>query len=416
MKTSLMEEVLQRENLWKALRRVESNKGAPGVDGMKVYELKAYLKSEWLRIKEELLRGMYQPKPVRRVEIPKSNGDKRKLGIPTVVDRFIQQAICQELTKKWDKTFSKGSYGFRPNRSPHQAISKAQEYIKSGKRWVVDIDLEKFFDRANHDILMSLIAKRMPDKKVLKLIRSFLNAGVMENGIYAVSREGTPQGGPLSPLLSNILLDELDKELEKRGHDFVRYADDCNIYVSSRVAGKRVMESITKFLEKRLKLKVNERKSSVDRPWKRKFLGFTVTYRGGIRLKVAAESAKQFKHRIKKISRRIRGISLSKVIEEINKYLRGWAGYYKFAQVKSMFKEFDRWIRRRIRAMIWKQWGRRGYRELTKRGVTRQLSWNTSKSAHGPWRLSNSPALTIALPIAHFDKLGLLQLKKLVIT
>lgn len=413
MESSLIEEVVQRDNIWKALKRVEENKGAPGIDGMKVEALNPYLKREWGRIKQELLSGTYQPKPVRYVEIPKSSGGKRGLGIPSVVDRFIQQAISQVLSEECDKTFSKSSYGFRPNRSAHQAVTKAQEYIESGKRWVVDIDLEKFFDWVNHDILMGLIAKRIQDKKLLKLVRSFLNAGVMSNGMYSVKGEGTPQGGPLSPLLSNILLDVLDKELEKRGHDFVRYADDCNIYVSSSTAGKRVMESITRFLEKKLKLKVNAKKSAVARPWKRKFLGFTVVSWKGIRRKVSPEAIKRFKRRIKEISKRTRGISLSKVIESLNKYLKGWAGYYGFAQVKNKFRELDRWIRRRIRAMIWKQWGRRGYRELVKRGVTRQLSWNTSKSAHGPWRLSNSPGLTIALPVSYFDKIGLLQLKNI---
>ncbi len=410
--TSIIEEVVQGNNLERALARVRSNKGAPGIDGMKVNELELYLKREWRRIKVELLSGTYQPKPIRRVEIPKPNGGKRKLGIPTVVDRFIQQSVTQVLSEKLDKTFSEYSYGFRPKRSTRQAVAKAQEYIGNGKRWVVDIDLEKFFDRVNHDILMSLIARRIDDKKLLKLIRSFLTSGIMADGICAVPTEGTPQGGPLSPLLSNIMLDVFDKELEARGHSFVRYADDCNVYVSSKKAAERVMIGVTKFLEKKLKLKVNAEKSSVAKPWKLKFLGFTfISYRG-IRRKVSPISVKRFKQKVKEISRRIRGICIDKVVSDLNKYLRGWSGYYRFAQTKSLFKELDRWIRRRIRAMIWKQWGRRGYRELRKLGVSVRLAWNTSKSAHGPWRLSKSPALSIALPTSYFDKLGLIRLMK----
>ncbi|MCD4780094.1 MAG: group II intron reverse transcriptase/maturase [Candidatus Omnitrophica bacterium] len=405
-----MEEMLKGENLEKALSRVESNKGAAGIDGMKVDELRPYFKREWRRIKAGLLSGTYQPSPVRRVEIPKANGGKRMLGIPTVVDRFVQQAVIQVLSDKWDKTFSEYSYGFRPKRSTHQAVARAQEYIKSGKRWVVDIDLEKFFDRVNHDVLMSLIAKRTQDKMLLKLIRSFLRAGIMTDGLYSVPRNGTPQGGPLAPLLSNIMLDVLDRELVSRGHKFVRYADDCNIYVSSKKAAERVMAGVTKFLGKKLKLKVNVKKSSIEKPWNLKFLGFTFGYYRGIRRMVSPISVKRFKRRVRGISRRIRGISIDKVISEMNRYLRGWMCYYGFAQAKSIFKELDRWIRHRIRAMIWKQWGRRGYRELRKLGVSVRLAWNTAKSAHGPWRLSNSPARTIALPIAYFDKLGLIQL------
>lgn len=408
--SSLMEEMLKGENLEKALSRVESNKGAAGIDGMKVDELRPYFKREWRRIKAGLLSGTYQPSPVRRVEIPKANGGKRMLGIPTVVDRFVQQAVIQVLSDKWDKTFSEYSYGFRPKRSTHQAVARAQEYIKSGKRWVVDIDLEKFFDRVNHDVLMSLIAKRTQDKMLLKLIRSFLRAGIMTDGLYSVPRNGTPQGGPLAPLLSNIMLDVLDRELVSRGHKFVRYADDCNIYVSSKKAAERVMAGVTKFLGKKLKLKVNVKKSSIEKPWNLKFLGFTFGYYRGIRRMVSPISVKRFKRRVRGISRRIRGISIDKVISEMNRYLRGWMCYYGFAQAKSIFKELDRWIRHRIRAMIWKQWGRRGYRELRKLGVSVRLAWNTAKSAHGPWRLSNSPARTIALPIAYFDKLGLIQL------
>ena len=413
---SLMEEVVEKENLWKALKQVRRNGGSPGIDGTTVKELPEYLKENWLRIKGELLTGTYRPSPVKRTEIPKPSGGKRRLGIPTVLDRFIQQALNQVLQKRWDKTFSESSFGFRPNLSAHHAIAKAQRYIQSGSRWVVDIDLEKFFDKVNHDKLMGLVSKRIKDKRVLTLIRGFLNSGVMNKGLFTRTEEGTPQGGPLSPLLSNLMLDELDKELERRGHKFARYADDCNVYVRSKKAGGRVMESVKKFLGNKLKLKVNETKSRVDRPWKIKFLGYTfsLTYKGMVNRKVAAESIKRFKYRVREITRRTRGISLRNMIHDLATYLKGWMGYFGFAEVNSLFKDLDKWIRRRLRSMMWKQWGRRGYKELRKRGISRELAWNTCKSAHGPWRLSHSPALEIALSVSFFVKLGLPQLMNMI--
>jgi len=350
------------------------------------------------------LTGRDIPSPVLRVEIPKPDGGKRGLGIPIVLDRFIQQAVLQVLQKRWDRTFSDNSFGFRPKRSAHQAVLRAQSYIRSGKRWVVDIDLEKFFDRVNHDKLMGLVAKRIKDKRILILIRRYLTSGILEGGLCTLPQEGTPQGGPLSPLLSNLVLDVLDKELEKRGHNFVRYADDCNIYVSSQRAGERVMHSLKKFLGVRLKLKVNESKSAVARPWSRKFLGFTVSSRG-TRCKVSPETVSRFKKKVRELTLKSRGISLRQMIKEVSVYLKGWIGYYKLAEIKSIFYDLDKWIRRRLRARLWKQWKSRGYRELRKRGVDQELAWNTFKSAHGPWRLSHSPALEMALPVSFFDKL-----------
>lgn len=413
--TNLIEQVVERSNLKEALRQVVKNKGCPGVDDMSVKELPAYLVDQWPRIKEELLAGRYGPSAVKVVRIPKASGGERTLGIPTVVDRFIQQSILQVLQKEWDRTFSEHSYGFRPGKSAHQSIAQMQAYVKQGKRWVVDIDLEKFFDRVNHDKLMGLIAKRVEDKRMLKLIRCYLESGSMEGGLYSETKEGTPQGGPLSPLLSNLMLDVLDKELERRGHYFVRYADDCNIYVGSKEAGTRVMSSVKKFLESRLKLKVNQQKSAVGRPWKRKFLGYTVLAMfGKVRRKIAPESIKRFKSRIRKITNKTRGIRIEKMISEMKEYLEGWMGYYRYTQIISIFKELDKWIRRRLRVVMWKQWGRRGYRELVKRGISRRLAWDTSKSAHGPWRLCHSPAIEIALPVTYFNTMGLPQLRNLV--
>jgi len=410
----LMEEIVKRENLKRALQRVRQNKGSPGIDGMTVRKLSGYLKKHWSQIREQLLAGNYQPRPVKRVEIPKPNGGIRKLGIPTVLDRFVQQAIMQVLQKYWDKTFSEHSYGFRPGRSAHQAISRSQQYVEQGYRWVVDIDLEKFFDRVNHDKLMGKLAKRIPDKRLLKIIRAFLNAGVMENGLVSVTTEGAPQGGPLSPLLSNIVLDELDRELERRGHCFVRYADDCNIYVRSERAGHCVMESISKFITRKLKLKVNQSKSKVDRPWRCKFLGFRIIIGKEAKRSIAPKSLSRFKKRVRKLTCYRRGVTIEQMIEKLNRYLIGWRGYFGYCQTPSVLVRLDSWIRRRLRNVYWRRWkrGKRRFAELRKRGINKDLSARTAGSVHGPWRISRSPALSFAFPNAHFNTLGLALLAK----
>ena len=405
----LMEEICQRENLRKALQRVKQNKGSPGVDGMTVKKLPGYLKKHWPQIREQLLAGTYSPEPVKRIEIPKPDGGIRKLGIPTVLDRFIQQAIMQVLQKYWDKTFSEHSYGFRPGRSAHQAISRSQQYVEQGYRWVVDIDLEKFFDRVNHDRLMGKLAKRIPDKRLLKIIRAFLNAGVMENGLVSATREGTPQGGPLSPLLSNIVLDELDRELERRGHRFVRYADDCNIYVRSERAGSRVMESISKFITRKLKLKVNQSKSKVDRPWRCKFLGFRIIAGKETKRGIAPGSLLRFKRRVRKLTCYRRGVTIEQMIARLNRYLVGWRGYFGYCQTPSVLVMLDCWIRRRLRCVYWRRWkrGKKRFAELRRLGIAKDLAARTAGSVHGPWRLSRSPALSFVFPNAHFSSLGL---------
>ena len=405
----LIEEACEKENVKEALRRVKANAGAAGVDGMSVKELPGYLRENWQRLKEQLLTGTYRPQPVRRVEIPKSGGGTRKLGIPTVVDRFVQQAVLQVLQERWDPTFSEYSFGFRPGRSAHQAVAKAQEYIQAGHDWVVDIDLEKFFDRVNHDVLMGRVARRISDKRMLKLIRGFLNSGVMENGLVGPTEEGTPQGGPLSPLLSNLLLDELDRELERRGHRFVRYADDCNIYVKSERAGQRVMEGVKGFLTRKLRLKVNESKSAVARPKDRKFLGFSFTSGEVVKRRIAPQAIKRFKERIRELTRRTRGISIERMIGELRTYMIGWRGYFGFCETPSTLRDLESWTRRRLRCFLWKQWkrGKARFKELRDRGIGMGLAAKTAGSAHGPWRLSNSKALSYALPNAFFDALGL---------
>ncbi len=406
----LMERVVERSNLLAALRRVRSNGGSPGVDGMTVEALPDYLRRKWPQIREQLLVGTYRPQPVRRVKIPKPGGGVRKLGIPTVLDRFIQQALLQVLQQDWDKTFSEQSYGFRPGRSAWQAVAQAQRYLNAGYSWVVDLDLEQFFDRVNHDQLMSRVRKRVSDRRGLRLIDRYLKAGALTSEGWEGTPEGTPQGGPISPLLANLLLDGLDKELESRGHRFVRYADDCNIYVRSVRAGERVMANVTRYLGRRLKLSVNQAKSAVDRPWRRTFLGFSFTWRQPNRLTVSQKALKRFKDEIRRLAQRTRGVSLQVVVRDLREYLVGWHGYFGLAEARSVFKELDSWVRRRLRCYLWKQWGRRGYRELLQRGVSRDLAWNTCKSAHGPWRLSRSPALAFALPGGYFDQLGVPRL------
>jgi RNA-directed DNA polymerase len=408
----LMEEVCERKNCEQALARVKSNKGSAGIDGMTVEELPAYLTKHWPTIREQLLSGTYKPQPVKRVEIPKPDGGIRQLGIPTVLDRFIQQAVMQVLQRRWDPTFSEHSYGFRPGRSAHQAVTKAQQYIAEGYGWVVDLDLEKFFDRVNHDKLMAKLAQRISDKRLLKLIRAFLRAGVMEGGLVSPVDEGTPQGGPLSPLLSNIVLDELDQELEQRGHRFVRYADDCNIYVRSQRAGERVMKSVSEFITRKLKLKVNEQKSAVSQPSKRKFLGFSFTWHREPKRRIAPKAIARFKQRVRELTRRTRGVRAETMVAQLSRYLTGWRGYFRFCQTPTVLRKLEEWTRRRLRSVIWKQWkqSRARFAELTKRGVGKELAAQTAGSAHGPWRLSNSPALTIALPNAYFLSLGLTPL------
>ncbi len=406
----VMEEVCERENLKRALRRVKSNKGSPGIDGMTVEELPGYLKQHWLAIREQLLSGTYKPQPVKRVEIPKPDGGVRKLGIPTVLDRFIQQAGMQVLQSRWDRTFSEHSHGFRPGRSAHQAVRKAQQYVREGRRWVVDLDLEKFFDRVNHDRLMKAVSLRIADKRMLRLIGAFLKAGVMEDGLVSPVDEGTPQGGPLSPLLSNLVLDELDRELERRGHRFVRYADDCNIYVRSGGAGRRVMRSVTRFISKRLKLKVNESKSAVARTAERKFLGFSISNAREPKRRIAPKALLRCKQKIRELTRRTRGISVQQMVRELASYLRGWKSYFGFCETPSVLQGLDEWIRRRLRSMIWTQWKRRRARRLQAHGVGRELAIQTALSRHGPWRLANSPALNRAFSTAYFDSLGVPRL------
>jgi RNA-directed DNA polymerase len=405
----LMEEVCERENLKEALRQVKANKGSSGVDGMTVVALTDYLRQHWPAIREQLLNGTYEPKPVRRVEIPKPDGGVRKLGIPTVLDRFIQQAVMQVLQRRWDRTFSDHSYGFRPGRSAHQAVAQAQQYIAQGHGWCVDLDLEKFFDRVNHDKLMGQIAQRVEDKRLLKLIRAFLNAGVMENGLVSPSVEGTPQGGPLSPLLSNLVLDEFDRELERRGLRFARYADDCNIYVRSERAGQRVMKSITRFITKRLRLKVNETKSAVARPQERKFLGFS--FSGGPQVKrvIAPKALDRFKHRIREVTRRAKGVSIETTMAELAPYLRGWRGYFGFCETPEVLIGLTRWVRLRLRSALWRQWKtpRRRRAALLQLGVRPRLANNTAGSGFGPWYLARAKALSVGLSNAYFKSLGL---------
>lgn len=409
----MMETVARGGNMQKALLRVERNKGSAGADNMSVGELRSYLKEQWPRIKGELLNGRYKPQPVLRVEIPKQNGGVRQLGIPTVVDRLIQQALHQVLSPIFDVEFSESSYGFRQGRKAHSAVKQAQKYVAQGKRWVVDIDLEKFFDRVNHDMLMARVARKIKDKRILRLIRHYLQAGIMNEGLIRASWEGTPQGGPLSPLLSNIFLDDLDKELERRGHKFCRYADDCNIYVGSKKAGESVMASVTKFLEKRLKLKVNRKKSAVDRPWKRKFLSYSMTSEKQPRLKAASEAVRRLKGTLKGIFRKGRGRNIGRLIEEdLNPLLRGWANYFCLSEVKRIFEEIDEWIRRKLRCIIWRRWKRPWTRmtNLIKRGLNEERARMSAFNGRGPWWNSGASHMNCAFSKIYFDKCGLVKL------
>jgi RNA-directed DNA polymerase len=379
---------------------------------MRVEELPGYLEQHWPAIREQRLGGTYQPQAVRRVEIEKPDGGVRKLGIPTVLDRLIQQAVMQVLQRRWDPTFSEHSHGFRPKRSAHQAVAKAQQDIAEGNRWVVDLDLEKFFDRVNHDKRMAAMARRVSEKRMLQLIRAFLESGVRENGLVSPVEEGTPQGGPLSPLLSNLVLDELDRELERRHHRFARYADDCNIYVGSERAGKRVMQSVTGFLERRLQLKVNENKSAVARPQERKFLGFSFTGGKEPKRRIAPKALDRGKQKIRELTRRTRGISVEQMTKELATYLGGWKSYFGFCQTPSVWRRLEEWMRHRLRSMIWKQ-GQRGtvrFRKLRQRNIGVALAAQAAGSVHGPWRVAGSPALQAAFPVAYFDALGLPRL------
>ncbi|WP_205694297.1 group II intron reverse transcriptase/maturase [Clostridium manihotivorum] len=408
-----LERILSKDNMNLALKRVISNKGSHGVDGMTVYELKQFLKTNWISIRESILNGEYRPMPVRRVEIPKPNGGTRLLGIPTVLDRLIQQAIAQELNSIYDRRFSESSFGFRPQRGAKDAIKKAEQYINDGYRWVVDMDLEKFFDKVNHDILMHKLSRSIKDKRVLSLIRKYLQSGIMINGVVVRNEEGTPQGGPLSPLLSNIMLDELDKELEMRGHKFCRYMDDCNIYVKSERAGKRVMENITNFIEGKLKLKVNRDKSAVDRPWKRKFLGFTLNLMfGKAYSSISKQSLKRYKDKIREVLSRSKPITLEQRIEKLNQINIGWINYYGIAKCKGIVEHLDIWIRKRLRMCIWKQWKkvRTRYKNLKKLGLEHYEAIKFANTRKGYWRVANSAILNTTLTNKFFSDLGLKSL------
>ena len=412
----LLEQVLERENLFAALKRVKSNRGAPGIDGMTVFQLPEYLKESWPAIREALLAGTYKPTAVRRVEIPKPGGGVRLLGIPTALDRLIQQALAQVLSQLFDPTFSESSYGFRPKRSAHQAVRKAQAFIQEGRRFVVDMDLAQFFDRVNHDILMARVARKVKDKRVLKLLRAYLEAGVMANGVCVRSEEGTPQGGPISPLLANILLDDLDKELEARGHTFCRYADDCNIYVRSRRSGERVKESVTRFLTDRLKLQVNEAKSAVDRPWKRKFLGFSFTNRkANPQIRVAGPSIERAKSRIRQLTWRWKGQSMTRTMADLNAFLRGWGNYFALTDAPRPLSDLDEWVRRRLRAILWHQWKKpkARARNMIRLGAPTDKAWEWAMSGKKSWRLSGSPPLQRTLDNAYWRAQGLVSLAEL---
>ena len=408
----LIERMLERGNMLKALQAVEANRGAAGVDGMEVEQLRSHLREHWADIKEQILKGSYEPRPVRRVDIPKPGGGTRMLGIPTVLDRLIQQAIHQILSPLWEEGFSAHSYGFRPGRSAAQAVKAAQAHVQSGKRWVVDVDLEKFFDRVNHAVLMARVARKVKDKRLMKLIRRYLESGIMQQGLVEPRSEGTPQGGPLSPLLSNILLDDLDKELEKRGHRFCRYADDCNLYVGSRRAGERVMESLSRFLKETLKLAVNPKKSAVDRPWNRKFLGFSMTAHRECRVRVAPQAVERFKEVMRQKFREGRGRNLRAFLESLKPKLRGWASYFSVAETRKVFEDLDQWLRRKLRCMEWRKWKkpRTRMRKLIALGLDRGRARESAFNGRGPWWSAGASHMNAALPTAYFRRMGLITL------
>lgn len=408
--SSLFDEVLRRETLNRAWMQVRANKGAPGVDGVTIDDFLAWMREHKESVLAALRDGSYRPSPVRRVDIPKPGGGTRMLGVPTVLDRVIQQAIVIVLTPIIDPTFSSSSYGFRPKKSAHDAVRQAREFVREGHRWVVDLDLSKFFDRVNHDILMERLARRITDKRLLRLIRRYLQAGMMSNGVVTEREEGTPQGGPLSPLLANVLLDDWDKQLEVRGHKFCRYADDCNIYVKSKRAGERVMSWCMAFLEGRLRLKVNADKSAVDRPWNRKFLGLSVTNGKQPKVRIAPQSRQRFEDRVRAITSRRRGIPIERMVRELNRYLQGWFGYFRLSETPSVLEDLDGWIRRRLRCFLLKQWkpGRGRRKALTRLGAPDP--WMISGSRKGPWRLSKTKAVHMGLDTSYFTKLGLFNL------
>ena len=406
-----MDAVVERNNLWRAFERVMRNKGAAGVDGLTVFEFKQWLQQHWPSVKAALLAGQYMPAAIRKVELPKPNGGVRTLGIPTVLDRLIQQALLQVLQPEFEPEFSDHSYGFRPGRNAWQAVQRAKGYINEGRRWVVDLDLEKFFDRVNHDILMSRLARKVSDERVLKLVRRYLEAGMMSDGIVSARTEGTPQGGPLSPLLSNILLTDVDRELERRGHKFCRYADDCNIYVGSEAAGQHAMASITDYLERKLQLRVNREKSAVARPWVRKFLGYSFTWHKQVRLKIAESSIKRLKDKVRDIVVGNASRKLDTAIAELNPVLRGWTSYFRLTETKRVLEDLDSWIRRKLRCLLWRQWKRPATRNkrLQARGLDGTRAWKSASNGRGPWWNAGASHMRAAYPKRVFDQIGLVS-------
>ena len=408
----LMERVVERSNMQSAYRRVMKNKGAPGVDGMHVDQLGVFLRVHWPKIRERLCQGRYEPMPVRRTMIPKANGGTRPLGIPTVLDRLIQQALHQVLSPLFEPEFSEHSYGFRPGRSAHQAVLRARDYQREGMRWVVDMDLVQFFDEVNHDILMARIGLKVKDWRVKTLTRRYLRAGVLEGGVVSVPTKGTPQGGPLSPLLSNIVLDDLDKELERRGHRFCRYADDCNLYVASRRSGERVMASVTRFVEKRLRLRVNQGKSAVARPWNRKFLGYSFSWHVKTRIRVARQSIERFKGNLKALFRKGRGRNLVRFIQkDLNPVLRGWCNYFRLAEFLGFAEDLDKWLRRRLRCILWRQWKRswKRFQMLIRHGLSEDRAAKSAFNQRGAWYNAGASHMNQAFPKRYFDQFGLIS-------